>query len=210
MSLSPAQYQSKLDSQSAIARKVLSVVPLAEAWSREQIRAEIRRQSGAGIENRTVDGCLHNLEEAGLVRQVKTHHYQATPHREKPVKANESAAKLTAKCDGNHGGPRCADPGCWNDDPPTGRAILARQEEALARGAAALSPKPAFTLAEPVAKAIKREDLLLRLETLSDRLIDTAAELDSIRKQVRAELEAADAKVVKLDQLTALLDSLRP
>lgn len=21
------------------------------------------------------------------------------------------------KCDGNHGGPRCADPECWNDDP---------------------------------------------------------------------------------------------
>ena len=21
-----------------------------------------------------------------------------------------------SKCDGNHGGPRCADPGCWNDD----------------------------------------------------------------------------------------------
>lgn len=20
------------------------------------------------------------------------------------------------KCDGNHGGPRCADPECWNDD----------------------------------------------------------------------------------------------
>lgn len=209
MSLSPAQYQSKLDSQSAIARKVLSVVPLAEAWSREQIRAEIRRQSGAGIENRTVDGCLHNLEEAGLVRQVKTHHYQATPHREKPVKANEPAAKLTTKCDGNHGGPRCADPGCWNADPPTARAILARQE-AEARVTCDLPPKPVFTLAEPVAKATKREDLLLRLQALSDRLIDTAAELESIRKQVRAELETADAKVVKLDQLTALLDSLRP
>jgi hypothetical protein len=23
-----------------------------------------------------------------------------------------------AKCDGNHGGPRCADPECWNDDKP--------------------------------------------------------------------------------------------
>ena len=26
-------------------------------------------------------------------------------------------AQPAAKCDGNHGGPRCADPECWNDDP---------------------------------------------------------------------------------------------
>jgi hypothetical protein len=25
---------------------------------------------------------------------------------------------MFARCDGNHGGPRCADPGCWNDDAP--------------------------------------------------------------------------------------------
>ncbi len=27
-------------------------------------------------------------------------------------------AQQAAKCDGNHGGPRCADPECWNDTPP--------------------------------------------------------------------------------------------
>lgn len=27
-------------------------------------------------------------------------------------------AQQSAKCDGNHGGPRCADPECWNDTPP--------------------------------------------------------------------------------------------
>lgn len=25
---------------------------------------------------------------------------------------------MPEKCDGNHGGPRCADPGCWNDADP--------------------------------------------------------------------------------------------
>lgn len=25
----------------------------------------------------------------------------------------------TPECDGNHGGPRCGDPGCWNDSPPS-------------------------------------------------------------------------------------------
>lgn len=205
MSLSPAQYQSKLDSQSAIARKVLSAVPINEAWPRTQIHTELHRATQSSIEGRTVDGCLKSLVEAGLVRMLST-----SPLTYTQVRPHEKPAKPAAKCDGNHGGPRCADPGCWNADPPTARAILARQEEAEAHVTVNISHKPVFTLAEPVAKATKREDLLLRLQALSDRLIDTAAELESIRKQVRAELDAADAKVVKLDQLTALLDSLRP
>ncbi len=28
-----------------------------------------------------------------------------------------SRCKIAPKCDGNHGGPRCADPECWNDSP---------------------------------------------------------------------------------------------
>ena len=32
--------------------------------------------------------------------------------------AQQPAPDARAKCDGNHGGPRCADPECWNDSPP--------------------------------------------------------------------------------------------
>lgn len=31
--------------------------------------------------------------------------------------ADKQAEQRTAKCDGDHGGPRCADPECWNDSP---------------------------------------------------------------------------------------------
>lgn len=36
-----------------------------------------------------------------------------------PDSAISQAAEIAAapKCDGNHGGPRCADPECWNDEP---------------------------------------------------------------------------------------------
>lgn len=39
------------------------------------------------------------------------------------------------KCDGNHGGPRCADPECWNDSPPTDVAspVLPKVAEILAK-----------------------------------------------------------------------------
>lgn len=30
----------------------------------------------------------------------------------------EAQSPAKAKCDGNHGGPRCGDPECWNDSPP--------------------------------------------------------------------------------------------
>lgn len=32
----------------------------------------------------------------------------------------DEVKRLNIKCDGDHGGPRCADPGCWNDDPRAG------------------------------------------------------------------------------------------
>lgn len=186
--LTPAQHQSKLQSVSAVAKKVLEAVPIADAWSRAQIRDELRRMTTSAIDGRTVDGCLSALETAGLVRQHPPHHFtQIRPHEkaEKPQKAKGEAYAQSP------------------ETPPTGTEILARQAEVEKRG-------PVFTLAEPVRAAAKREDLLERLLTLSDRLVETAAELESIRKQIRAELETADAKVVKLEQLTALLDSLRP
>jgi len=32
-----------------------------------------------------------------------------------PIGLGEHSVAKPAKCDGNHGGPRCADPECWND-----------------------------------------------------------------------------------------------
>lgn len=35
-----------------------------------------------------------------------------------PLYTTPLASQDRVKCDGNHGGPRCADPECWNDDAP--------------------------------------------------------------------------------------------
>lgn len=186
--LTPAQHQSKLQSVSAVAKKVLEAVPIAEPWTRAKIRDELRRMTTSAIDGRTVDGCLAALEAAGLVRQHPPHHFtQIRPHEkaEKPQKAKVEA---------------------YAQSPES----LTAEAEAITQREQVEQRIPAFTLAEPVRASTKRDDLLQRLLALSDRLIETAAELESIRKQIRAELEAADAKVVKLDQLTALLDSLRP
>ena len=39
-----------------------------------------------------------------------------SPQPADPV-VKESLTTEKHKCDGNHGGPRCADPECWNDTP---------------------------------------------------------------------------------------------
>lgn len=45
--------------------------------------------------------------------------------------ANRMESRLAegtrVKCDGNHGGPRCADPECWNDTPPASPATTSTQ-----------------------------------------------------------------------------------
>lgn len=70
-----------------------------------------------------------------LVKMRIADHREAEARRAAEKKAAEdaaaaiAAAKATAptpaaaKCDGNHGGPRCADPGCWNDSPPADLGI---------------------------------------------------------------------------------------
>lgn len=190
--LTQAQYDSKLASQSAIARKVLSVVPIAEAWTRQQIHTELHRATSATIDGRTIDGCLRSLEECGLAKQPSPGRYQAIRPHEKAQKGQEADKPVpTGIVDA--------------ELPQTGAAVLARQAQVE-------GPRrsDAFTLFDPEPAGGSIEHLLDRMGNLSDRLLETAAEIDSIRKRIRAELNGALAKSAKLDELTKLLDSLRP
>lgn len=63
------KYEALVESQSAIARKVLSVVPIQEHWSAKQIHAELHRQTQATIDRRIIEGCLRALVDSGLVRE---------------------------------------------------------------------------------------------------------------------------------------------
>lgn len=67
--MNKTRYDAIVDSQSAIARKVLSVVPIQERWNAKQIAAELHRQTHASVERRVVDCCLRMLVDAGLVRE---------------------------------------------------------------------------------------------------------------------------------------------
>lgn len=63
------RYEAIEASQSAIARKVLSVVPIQEHWSAKQIYSELHRLTHATVDRRVVDGCLRMLVDSGLVRE---------------------------------------------------------------------------------------------------------------------------------------------
>lgn len=56
------------EGQTGIARKVLSVIPLAEAWNIHQIVTELARV-GSKPDWRIVDGCLMSLTDAGLIKE---------------------------------------------------------------------------------------------------------------------------------------------
>lgn len=68
--LTPAQHQSKLQSVSSVARKVLEAVPISEAWRSASIREELHRMTDSTIDAHTINGCLATLVKTGLVSEL--------------------------------------------------------------------------------------------------------------------------------------------
>ncbi|MFM0256083.1 hypothetical protein [Paraburkholderia sediminicola] len=83
--MTPAKYQSALNSQSAIAKKVLEMVPIQEAWSRNEIASNLRRVTKSSPDVAVLDGCLIRLKDAGLIRERQTGLYQRVEIREREV-----------------------------------------------------------------------------------------------------------------------------
>ena len=67
--------------QSGIAKKVLSAVPIAEAWTIRQIVSEIAR-CGSSPDFRIVDGCINSLRDSGLVKEPRHGYFQRVPLKE--------------------------------------------------------------------------------------------------------------------------------
>ena len=83
--MNKVRYEALVASQSAIARKVLSVVPIQEHWSARQIYAELHRQTQATIDRRILDGCMRALVDAGLVHESPRDSYiREMPKEEQP------------------------------------------------------------------------------------------------------------------------------
>lgn len=83
--MTPAKYQSALSAQSAIAKKVLEMVPIQQAWSRNEIASHLRRVTKSSPDVAVLDGCLVRLKDAGLIRERSVGLYQRVEIREREV-----------------------------------------------------------------------------------------------------------------------------
>lgn len=76
------------ESQSSIAKKVLSAIPLNEPWTAKQVYAELGRMTGSMTDRRIVDGCINTLVESGLVKESPRGSFrriEAKPEKEQPT-----------------------------------------------------------------------------------------------------------------------------
>jgi hypothetical protein len=73
------RYQQLVDSLNTIATKVLSAIPIAEAWPRTRIQSELHRSTRALIDRRVLEGCIAKLVDVGLVKEVEPGCYKRVP-----------------------------------------------------------------------------------------------------------------------------------
>lgn len=83
--MTPAKYTAALSGLSAIARKVLEMVPIQEAWSRSEIAGHLLRVTKSSPDAAVIDGCLGRLKDSGLIREPSRGRYQRIEVREREV-----------------------------------------------------------------------------------------------------------------------------
>ncbi|MCA8430054.1 hypothetical protein [Burkholderia seminalis] len=83
--MTPAKYQAALSGQSAIAKKVLEMVPIQEAWSRAEIAGHLLRVTKSSPDPAVIEGCLGRLKDSGLIREPSRGRYQRVEVREREV-----------------------------------------------------------------------------------------------------------------------------
>ncbi|VWD12513.1 MULTISPECIES: hypothetical protein [Burkholderia] len=83
--MTPAKYQAALSGLSAIAKKVLEMVPIQEAWSRSEIAGHLLRVTKSSPDTAVIDGCLGRLKDSGLIREASRGRYQRIEVREREV-----------------------------------------------------------------------------------------------------------------------------
>ncbi|MBB3256884.1 hypothetical protein [Paraburkholderia sp. WP4_3_2] len=83
--MTPAKYQAALSAQTGIARKVLDMVPIQDAWTRAEIAGAMKRVTKSTPDVAVLEGCLARLKDAGLIRERGAGQYQRVEVREKEV-----------------------------------------------------------------------------------------------------------------------------
>lgn len=74
--MNQSQANKVLESQTAMARKVMKAVPIQEYWSLHQIKLELERL-GTPAQTHVIGGCLRSLKEVGLVKQDSYDQYRS-------------------------------------------------------------------------------------------------------------------------------------
>lgn len=74
--------EEKLRGQSAQVQKTYTAVPIQDWWTAAQIGSAIQRASGAAMDRKTLDACLHHLKDAGLVQRRADGTFQRAQVRE--------------------------------------------------------------------------------------------------------------------------------
>lgn len=77
--MTPDKQRQKLASQTNIAQKIFTFVPIQEAWSAGQIAQAMGRATGSKVDTKTVGGCLRCLIDAGLVKTPCVAVFQRVP-----------------------------------------------------------------------------------------------------------------------------------
>ena len=83
-----------LQSQSSVAQKVFSFVPLSESWPATKIAAELNRQTGSFIDRRILDGCLLSLSESGIVKESPRGFFRAMAQKATPATVEKKEVKV--------------------------------------------------------------------------------------------------------------------
>ncbi|AXK61521.1 hypothetical protein [Burkholderia sp. IDO3] len=83
--MTPAKYHAAFSGLSAIAKKVLEMVPIQEAWSRSEIAGHLLRVTKSSPDAAVIDGCLGRLKDSGLIREASRGRYQRIEVREREV-----------------------------------------------------------------------------------------------------------------------------
>lgn len=149
-----------------MAKKVLDSVPIAEAWTRQQISQELARK-GSNPESRVVGGCLDSLVASGLVREPRPGNFVRAPEKPRIVE-DESKEQAVA--------------GKWMDrlkevkqsnsaDPMTELAELAGELRAMANAATKM--------------ATRIEDVALAAESRVQQINADSAKLKQLQELLR-------------------------
>ena len=110
MSMSHTRVHALLSGQTNLAKKLFWVVPISEAWDVSRIISEYSRTSGGIPSRNVVEGALHALVDAGLVRQPDQYHYIKDPIKPKRPYNKEKEPEMATNCNAPAPAPAPAHP----------------------------------------------------------------------------------------------------